>query len=182
MSVMKKLAIIAVLIAPFHSILAVEYFTLSNSAKTVTVAPNSLVEVVGFTNWARTTDSTSVILAFTLANGDVISGPLIGGYTSGSDFPVQILKQKFTNVTQIRIYGLNGESMEGAAATLKVTPASEIESAGPKTVMVIPEGSTGDFDVVIESSGDMVTWTPMHSQTVSGSGPKTFFRTRIVKK
>jgi hypothetical protein len=68
------------------------------------------------------------------------------------------------------------------AVTLKITPAAKIDSAGPKTVLVIPEGSTGDFDVVIESSSDMVTWKPMHSQGVTGNGPQTFFRTRIIKK
>ena len=168
---MKKIAILTILMGLVQSLQAVEYFTLSTSSKSVTVAPNSLVEALG-----GTIGGVGVLLEFTLANGDIIK------ISASPD--VNAWKQKlFTNATQVRIYASNNApDLEGAAVTLKVTPAAEIESAGPKTVLVIPENSTGDYDVVIESSGDMTTWTPMHSQTVTGSGPQHFFRTRIVKR
>jgi hypothetical protein len=46
----------------------------------------------------------------------------------------------------------------------------------------IPENSTGNYDVVVESSGDMTTWSPFVSQTVQSDTAKNFFRVRIVKK
>ncbi len=163
---------------------ALEYVTLSNSQKTLNVASSSRVEVVGFTNWLGSNSADMLMLEFTLASGDVVTGPLIAARADSSAiFPVTVIGQKFTNVAQLRVYRYNEQAdLENGAVTLKITPAAEIDSAGPKTVLVIPEGSTGDYDVLIESSGDMVTWTPMHSQTVSGSGPQHFFRTRIIKK
>lgn len=181
---MKKIAILTILMGLIQSVQAVEYFTLTSSAKTVSVSSGSLVEVVGFANWAGTNNNGTPLVEFTFANGDISIGALVAAASAYSAlFQVPILNQKFTNVTQVRIYRSdNAANLEGGAVTLKVTPAAEIDSAGPKTVLVIPENSTGDYDVVIESSGDMTTWTPMHSQTVNGSGPQHFFRTRIVKR
>ena len=182
---MKKIAILTILMGLVQSLHAVEYFTLTSSAKTVSVSSGSLVEVVGFANWVNHENSEAkALVEFTFANGDISIGPLIAGIVwNAGPSQVPILNQKFTNVTQVRIYRSdNAANLQGGAVTLKVTPAAEIDSAGPKTVLVIPENSTGDYDVVIESSGDMTTWTPMHSQTVTGSGPQHFFRTRIVKR
>jgi hypothetical protein len=168
---------------------AVEYRTLSNSSPSVAIPSGALVEIAGFTAWGLGNGNG---IEFTLSNGDVVSSQISGGSTNpnySAFLPHLILGQKFFSLTQVRIYGIPssipGSPIEqpiSTAVTLKITPANEIDSADPKTVLVIPEGSTGDYDVVIESSGDMLTWTPMHSQTVSGSGPRTFFRTRIVKR
>ena len=180
---MKKFAIITIIAGLIQSVAAVEYVTLSTSSKTATVAPNALVEVVGFMDWTQPYSLGTPRIEFTFANGDKSIGLLMAGAIDNNGaYPLPILNQKFTGVIQVRIFRQTTENLEGSAVTLKITPAAEIESAGPKTVLVIPEGSTGDYDVVIESSGDMVTWSPMHSQGVTGSGPQQFFRTRIIKK
>jgi hypothetical protein len=154
-----------------------EYHTLSNSNRTVAISAGALVEIVGYSAWDG---ANGCSIELTLANGDTTSSYIFGGLSNPTP---PIRGQKFFSLTQVRIFSAAiPEQPILAAVTLKITPAAEIDSAGPKTVLVIPEGSTGDYDVVIESSGDMVTWTPMHSQTVAGSGPKTFFRTRIVKR
>ena len=49
-------------------------------------------------------------------------------------------------------------------------------------MLVLPENSTGNFDVVIEASDDLVSWLPFFSQTVNSQTAKKFFRTRIVKR
>jgi hypothetical protein len=61
-------------------------------------------------------------------------------------------------------------------------PAAEVNAVESTSVLVIPEGSKGDYDIILESSTDMVTWTPFHSQTLSSTAPTNLFRTRIVKK
>jgi hypothetical protein len=66
--------------------------------------------------------------------------------------------------------------------TLKITLADEINAVAPSSVFVIPENSTGDYDVLLETSSDMGTWSPFLSQTVSAADAKRFFRARIVKK
>jgi hypothetical protein len=69
----------------------------------------------------------------------------------------------------------------GNAITLKITKSNEINAVAPTSVLVIPENSTGNYNIVVETSSDTATWTPFHSQTVSATDAKRFFRTRIVK-
>jgi hypothetical protein len=65
--------------------------------------------------------------------------------------------------------------------TLKITSASEINAVTPSAVLVLPENSTGNFDVVIEASDDLVSWLPFFSQTVNSQTANRFFRTRVVR-
>jgi hypothetical protein len=85
----------------------------------------------------------------------------------GEPFPV-------TGITKVK----NGAS---GVVTLKITPKSEINVVAPGTVLVLPENVTGNFDVVIEASDDLVSWMPFFSQTVNAATAKKFFRTRVVK-
>lgn len=184
---MKILAIPSMMAALAQIVCAVEYVTLSKSNPEANIAPGALVEIVACTAWAPQAASWNLRLEMTLANNDKVdvqAGMQIGNsFASGSIAPFvsPLINQKFMNLAKARIYRTDSKAIEDAL-TLKITPADEIGSAGPKTVLVMPEGSTGDFDVVIEASGDMVTWTPLHSQGVTGNGPHTFFRTRIVKR
>jgi hypothetical protein len=179
---MKNLLIPSMMAVLIQTVCGVEYVTLSHSTREKNIAPGALVEIVGCTAWAAQAQSWNTRIVITFGNGDTVNTPLVASTSTGTTLPPAVLKQKFTNVTNFRIFNTSTGDVVSDALTLKITPPSEIESGGPKTVLVIPEGSEGEFDVVIESSGDLVTWTPMHSQTVSGTGPKTFFRTRIVKR
>lgn len=83
-------------------------------------------------------------------------------------------------ITGIKTLKVSGDNSKWA--TVKITPKEEATAVGPTSVLVIPENSTGNYDVVVESSGDMTTWTPFVSQTVQSNTPSNFFRVRIVKK
>jgi hypothetical protein len=48
-------------------------------------------------------------------------------------------------------------------------------------VLVLPENSTGNYDVVVEASDDLVSWLPFFSQTVNSQTAKKFFRTRVIR-
>jgi hypothetical protein len=179
---MKTLVIPSMMAALAQIVCAVEYVTLSKSNPEANIAPGALVEIVACTAWRQEAASWSLKLEMTLASGDIVDVSAHMQMPSGGLFLVSpLINQKFMNLAKARIYRTDSKAIEDAL-TLKITPADEIGSAGPKTVLVMPEGSTGDFDVVIEASGDMVTWTPLHSQGVTGNGPHTFFRTRIVKR
>lgn len=66
-------------------------------------------------------------------------------------------------------------------ATVRIIkPASQI-SPQPSNAVVIPEDANGSYQVILESSVDMVTWTAANPGTYGGNTPKRFFRTRIVK-
>jgi hypothetical protein len=68
-----------------------------------------------------------------------------------------------------------------AVATLEVTrPASP--SVTPSNAAVIPVDANGTFNVILESSTDLITWTAANPGDYSGNTVKRFFRTRIVRK
>lgn len=148
---------------------AVEYVTLTNKTRTKTVKPTDLIEIVGstiFTNQGRIVaklefadESTYEI--WLAGNGGGIINPPKGN--------------KFTGITSI-----TNKSDDGAI-TLKITSAQEINAVTPSAVLVLPEGATGNFDVIIESSSDLVKWVPFFSQTVNSDEKQKFFRTRVTK-
>ena len=66
--------------------------------------------------------------------------------------------------------------------TFAITRASPSPAATvPANAAVIPEDASGQFQVVLESSTDTLTWTPAMPGQYGGSTQKRFFRTRIIK-
>jgi hypothetical protein len=66
-------------------------------------------------------------------------------------------------------------------ATVSVVRANAVPTITPLNAAVIPSDATGNFSVILESSTDMVTWTPANPGTYSSTIAKRFFRVRIVK-
>jgi hypothetical protein len=64
-------------------------------------------------------------------------------------------------------------------AAYEVTRAGS--GAASKSV-VIPQDPAGSYQVILKSSADLLTWTPVAPGTFSGSTAQQFFRTRIVKQ
>jgi hypothetical protein len=46
----------------------------------------------------------------------------------------------------------------------------------------IPQEAGTTWDVILESSSDLINWTPANPGQYTGTEPKRFFRTRMVKK
>lgn len=72
-------------------------------------------------------------------------------------------------------------SAEIELVTLSVNRANSAENVVPANAVVIPEDASGQFQVILESSTDLVTWTAANPGNYGGSTQKRFFRTRIVK-
>lgn len=56
------------------------------------------------------------------------------------------------------------------------------ESAGilsPSNAVVIPTDTAGSVNVILESSTDLITWTPANSGTYGSSTERRFFRVRV---
>lgn len=137
---------------------AVEYVTLLRNEE-ISVSPTSTIELVRKDNYSYPT----VTLNRDMPNNPGIrefdlSGPVVGA-------------------VKVR----NSASQDWSYVTLKITPANELNVVAPTSLLVLPEGSTGNYNIVVETSDDTTTWTPFHSQTVSATDAKRFFRTRIVK-
>ena len=67
-------------------------------------------------------------------------------------------------------------------ATFSITRANAVPSVTPSNAVVIPTDATGTFQVILESSTDLITWTAANPGSYSGSTQQRFFRTRIVRQ
>lgn len=140
---------------------AVEYVTLTRQSPTVSLSPSDIVERVGFSGIPYN------------------SG--FSGIFAESDDGLSINFNEGGTITGVTSISVSGTAYHPGWATLKITRANELNVVQPTSLLVIPENSTGNYSVVVETSDDTTTWTPFHSQTVSATDAKRFFRTRIVK-
>ena len=77
---------------------------------------------------------------------------------------------------------ISGTADTKTFATFTLTRANAVPSVTPSNAVVIPNDATGTFQVILESSTDLITWTAASPGTYSGSLQQRFFRSRIVKQ
>ena len=157
---------------------AVEYVTLTNNSLNRNLLATDLVEIVGYYPLDKGGRSNQVTLELTFGDDTILQSRIAGNLNNVNGSDTTIIGQKFTGITTIRLIPVVGEPH---AVTFKVTSASEINAVTPSAVLVLPENSTGNYDVVIEASDDLVSWLPFFSQTVNSQTAKKFFRTRVVR-
>jgi len=75
-----------------------------------------------------------------------------------------------------------GSSVPTANLTLfAITRANTAANVIPANAVVIPEDAGGQYQVILESSTDLLNWAVTNPGTYGGNTPGRFFRTRIVK-
>ena len=162
-----KTIVLAIAVAlSFATASATEYMTLfvggTNPAeRIVNLVPQDIVEVMDFQGNGR--------FYMTLPYGSV------------SAWVQAYLQAKYvhTGITRIR-FSNNGST---GFCVLKITRNGTVTSpSAPSNVAVIPNDPNGQFEVILESSVDLVTWTPINPGTFGGDTPRRFFRTRIVRR
>jgi hypothetical protein len=77
---------------------------------------------------------------------------------------------------------VSGYSDTKGFATFAVTRATAVPAVTPANAVVIPSDANGNFQVILESSTDLVTWTAATPGTYSSTTEKRFFRSRIVQQ
>jgi len=92
--------------------------------------------------------------------------------TSPSSLP------KFLSPVRIEVHSNGGQS-EKAIVCLKITEVSDT-SVIPTNTVVIPADASGPVEIILESSEDLITWTPASSGSYGASTSKRFFRVRTV--
>lgn len=75
----------------------------------------------------------------------------------------------------------SGVSAVATLIVLAITRANSPANVIPANAVVIPEDAGGHYQVILESSTDLLNWAVTNPGTYGGSTPKRFFRTRIVK-
>jgi len=170
---MRKLSIILTLLSLAFSgaASAVEYAFLNSTKPSIKLDPTDIVEIVGHSN---TTKEGSINFEGwgSIQLGQIHSDRSNVGFSTYWPISGTII----TGATEAKI------SPNAGAVTLKITKASEINKVGPTSVLVLPENARGNYDLIVESSSDSVTWTPFHSQAVQSDTVKRLFRVRIVHK
>lgn len=129
----------------------------------------------------------------TLAAGDLAE---ILYSQSGDNLEYQIGTDTFSIGTQTGSQASNQPKVAGPAtlrlsrsyvssaattALLAITRANSAANVLPANAVVIPEDAGGQYQVILESSTDLLNWAVANPGTYGGSTPKRFFRTRIVK-
>ena len=88
-------------------------------------------------------------------------------------------KYVYAGITQIRFC----TTTRVGFCVLKITRNGTVTNPSvPSNVAVIPNDANGQFEVILESSVDLVTWNVANPGTFGGDTPRRFFRTRIVRK
>jgi hypothetical protein len=79
---------------------------------------------------------------------------------------------------------VDGNNVVGwnAFITVNITRANATPSVAPLNAVVIPEDAAGSFNVVLESSTDLITWTAANPGAYGGTTTKRFFRVRVIKQ
>ena len=173
---MKKLFLFLTLLSLVFSSAAsaVEYVTLNKAKTSIITDPTDLIECVGIDG------QMNKAIPYGIVNGVEIK--LYTDPKNNYEW-YNYVGSKHTGVSKLRLW-VDPDDLRNVNAwvTYKITKASEINKVGPTSVLVLPEDATGNYDLIVESSSDSVTWTPFHSQAVQSDTVKRLFRVRIVHK
>jgi len=148
------------------------------------VQTNQVITLVGYdwTSQPRITGSfpdgaTTVMSPFVINNAAHQVTTLGGGisYTAASYYTsTPLATQIFTGLTNIAV--------SWASATIKIetpTAANVISNYVPADAIVIPASASGNVQIILESSPDLVNWTAASPGTYGASaGTNRFFRVR----
>jgi hypothetical protein len=85
---------------------------------------------------------------------------------------------KFTGPAQLQIFDEGGRNSR-AVVGLKIIEIST-STVIPVNTVVIPSDASGPVEIILESSEDLVTWTPVNPGSYGASTERRFFRVRAV--
>ena len=156
---------------------AVEYKTIRHGDDSLVVDPTDLVEITAHGMYG------SFRAVFSQTIDDFISVSL---ERNDSTAFANFLKKGYiiTGATSIYVY-MDAPILQPINSWVTVKITSKDDPAVPTqagNVAVIPEDENGQYQVILESSTDLITWTVTNAGTYGGTTTKRFFRTRIVKK
>lgn len=84
----------------------------------------------------------------------------------------------FTGVTNISVVATSSGAV--VALTFTITTPTVQQSTVPANAVVIPTDATGPVQILLESSGDLVNWTPSLPGMYGNTYSNRFFRVRAI--
>ena len=101
----------------------------------------------------------------------------IGAHRNNYTVPVP---QKIVGPCILRLCSYGQVQSGPVYIAYELTRASDNTSSLPSNSVVIPTDATGDVEIILESSEDLVNWTSADPGTYGSSTDKRFFRVRAV--
>jgi hypothetical protein len=144
------------------------------------VQTNQIVSLVGY-DWV----SYPTIYGFS-QDGTIINlRPFAYSSSTGAIANQSQIPQIFTGLTNICVVTFFGPPTPPGAATFQITtpacPANVVSNYVPADAIVIPASATGNVQIILESSTDLVNWTAANPGTYgASSATNRFFRVRAV--
>ena len=165
----------AVLLAAISSTFAGEKMSLTVSSASnsftdsapITLAQGESLELL-FSN----TVSSGLYLVATIGGKDLAVPTMVSGPNGNMTNPVKIAGPA---TVKVRIGPFT--PVQTGMVTLDITRVGLVSAA---TAIPLETGAT--YRVILESSTDMVNWTPVNPGQYAADGPQRFFRTRMVRQ
>jgi hypothetical protein len=159
----------------------VQYVTLSatnGAASNYPLQTNQVVSLVGF-DWSS--GGSSFTITGFLSNGGTINLSPVNEYQPAGGVQMPQIATGLTNI----VLGNEGAGYDYLFwATFQITtPASAnvVSNYVPADAIVIPASATGNVQIILESSTDLVNWTAANPGTYgASSATNRFFRVRAV--
>lgn len=104
------------------------------------------------------------------------------GYISNGNVSFEFIIGFETFVGPLTITPKNTSSV--LYATYQIIRSSETESSAslaPLNIISLPADNNGDLDLLIETSTDLQSWTPIYSDSIGATGAASFIRTRLIQ-
>jgi len=169
---------LALSLALAASSLSARLVTLIGESDVATIGENEVAEVL----FADAHDASSPIL---------INGHYVAPFNYNNDGGMHDqtfgseLGLVFKGPLTIAPYDYPNNPQFPGVVTLRISDASLFERGTsnhhPSTAAVIPAQASGDYDVILESSADMISWSPVNPGSYGGTDAAQFFRVRIVE-
>ena len=91
-----------------------------------------------------------------------------------------IPNQIIPNCSKVKLNAANGFLIVRCGSLNYLAGGSSAELT-PTNSIVLPESSTGQFQLILESSTDLITWTAIQPGIINAPTSFRFFRSRLVK-
>lgn len=130
-------------------------------------------------------DSAKLLYVGGMDFGGLLLEVQIGAQTLDLTFPIEgqpgYLAPAIAGPAILRLKQNLVENVVQRVATFSVTRANTAANVIPANAVVIPQDAGGQYQVILESSTDLLNWAITNPGTYGGNTPGRFFRTRIVK-
>ena len=144
----------------------------------------TLTRASGSSDWSSST-------TVDVKSGELFQLSRIYGYLNGSfqsynaafDITIEGVTYNTFRNNLSAIYGPCIVSFENTSTSARYIEyqitVPEIETS-PMNIISLPEDNNGDVELLVESSTDLQSWTPVYSGSAGTSNNAAFFRTRLI--